>query len=205
MVNQWEQSHKPQGGGGKMGTASTSYANSISAIFGSTNTRNIIITNTSVISIMSTNTGNIGAIARYICTNTSSIIAWNSSAGCKVVVAKCRLRPPLTATNSCLPPQNSRRTRQLEGSFADDLQFVHLSVITVTITETCICLVLYFVFLTPWWCGWLWSSSGEAASHTSAGVQEKMDGTRGGGGERGLIIVVMMVMLIMIIIVIILD
>ena len=49
-----------------MGTASTSYANSISAIFGSTNTRNIIITNTSVISIMSTNTGNIGAIARYI-------------------------------------------------------------------------------------------------------------------------------------------
>ena len=187
-----------------MGTASTSYANSISAI-SSTNTRNIIITNTSVISIMSTNTGNIGAIARYICTNTSSIIAWNSRARCKVVVAKCRLRPPLTATNSCLPPQNSRRTRQLEGSFADDLQFVHLSVITVTITETCICLVLYFVFLTPWWCGWLWSSSGEAASHTSAGVQEKMDGSRDGGGERGLIIVVMMVMLIMIIIVIILN
>ena len=57
-----------------MGTASTSYANNISAI-SSTNTRNIIITNTSVISIMSTNTGNIGAIARYICTNTSSIIA----------------------------------------------------------------------------------------------------------------------------------
>ena len=58
-----------------MGTASTSYANSISAISSTNTTRNIIITNTSVISIMSTNTGNIGAIAHYICTNTSGIIA----------------------------------------------------------------------------------------------------------------------------------
>ena len=54
-----------------MGAASTSYANSISAI-SSTNTRNIIITNTSNMSI---NTGNIGAVACNICTNTNSIIA----------------------------------------------------------------------------------------------------------------------------------